>query len=340
MTKRILEKHPENPILTAADFPGAAMYIFNPGVIKYNGEYLMMADVATLAQPIFLHIARSKDGVHFTFDEKPLAWPEPDPIHPEDCIYDPRITKIGKEYFIVYASSSEGRGVRVGIVKTRDFEFFERVSIGSESGNRNGVLFPRKINGMYCRLDRPFGDPRDSAGMWVSYSPDGVFWGLSEPVMDPRVGLWDNGKIGAGAVPIETEHGWLCIYHGTTQTGAGVIYRLGAAMLDRENPAKVLARSEDAILWPEHDYEMFGRVPNVVFSCNAIVEDDGMVRIYYGAADTCVGLAEGHIEDIIESCYSKNPYLLRPKGSPYYLGDAPKAAPVRMEQPSAEPASV
>lgn len=296
------------------------MYVFNPGVIKYKGEYLMLCDVATLSQPIFMHLARSRDGVKFVFDKEPLAWPEADPAHPEDCIYDPRITELDGVYYILYASSSEGRGVRVGIVKTEDFVTFERVSTASEVGNRNGVLFPRKINGMFCRMDRPFGNPRDPAGMWISYSPDGVFWGKSEPMMNPRQGLWDNGKIGGGAVPIETEHGWLCIYHGTTMTGAGVIYRLGVAMLDLDNPARVIARGEDAVLWPEHDYEMHGRVGNVVFACNAIVEDDGLVRIYYGAADTCVGLAEGRLEDLIDACYRPNPYLLRPLGSPYYLG--------------------
>jgi predicted GH43/DUF377 family glycosyl hydrolase len=312
MSQRVFIKHPENPIVQPGDIPGgAAMYVFNPGAIKFRGEYLMMMDVATLAQPIVLWMARSKDGVHFTPDPAPVKWPAPDPLHPEDCIYDPRITKMGDDYFILYASSVGTIGVRVGIVKTRDFVTFERVSIGSDLGNRNGCLFPEKINGLYCRLDRPFGNPRDPSNIWVNYSPDLVFWGKSEMVLSNRSSLWDCHKIGGGAVPIKTDRGWLIIYHGTATTGAGIIYRLGVAMLDLQNPAKVLARGDDAVLWPEHPYELCGRVDNVVFACNAIVEPDDTVKVYYGAADTCIGLAEAKLSDLIDACYRPNPYILR-----------------------------
>jgi beta-1,4-mannooligosaccharide/beta-1,4-mannosyl-N-acetylglucosamine phosphorylase len=312
MTSRILRKHPENPIIKPEDIPGgAAMYVLNPGAIKFRGEYLILLDVATLAQSIILWLARSRDGVHFTPDPEPVKWPVPDPIHPEGCIYDPRITQIGEDYFILYASSNE-IGVRVGIVKTRDFQTFERVSIASELGNRNACLFPEKINGLYCRLDRPFGDPGAPCDIWISYSPDLVFWGRSQRVMANRPAFWDDHKIGGGAVPIKTDKGWLIIYHGTTSTGAGFIYRLGVAMLDLKDPSKVLARGEDAVLWPEHPYEMTGRVGNVVFTCNAIVEPDETVKIYYGAADTCIGLAEGKLSDLVDACYRPNPYILRP----------------------------
>lgn len=308
---RLLHKHPTNPVLTASQFSSDVMYAFNPGAIRHNGEYLIMADAATLAQPVVFWLARSRDGVHFTPDPEPLKWPSPHPDHPEDCVYDPRITRIDDEYVIVYASSSETAGVRVGIVKTRDFETFERVSIASEQGNRNGVLFPEKINGLYARLDRPFGNPNDTCGMWVSYSPDLVFWGRSRPVMGPRQGLWDDLKVGAGAVPIRTDKGWLEIYHGVTHTGANPIYRLGVCLLDLQDPSKVIARGEDTILWPEHGYELTGRVGNVVFTCNALVEDDDTVRIYYGAADTCIGLAEGRLGDLIDACFRKNSLRLR-----------------------------
>jgi len=310
-TPRIFQKHPENPIVKPQDIPGgAAMYVFNPGAVKFRGEYLMMMDVATLAQPIVFWLARSRDGVHFTPDPAPVNWPAPDPLHPEVCVYDPRITRMGDDYYILYASSSEV-GVRVGIVKTRDFETFERVSTASELGNRNGCLFPEKIDGLYCRLDRPFGDPRAACDIWISYSPDLVYWGRSQRVMANRSALWDNHKIGGGAVPIKTDKGWLALYHGTTTTGGGIIYRLGVAMLDLKDPSKVLARGEDAVLWPEHSYELSGRVDNVVFTCNAIVESDETVKIYYGAADTCIGLAEAKLGDLVDACYRKNPYLLR-----------------------------
>ncbi|PAW79375.1 MAG: glycosidase [Verrucomicrobia bacterium Tous-C9LFEB] len=310
--KRVLVKSPHNPVIKPSDFPGDVMYAFNPGAIRFNGEYLLMVDAATLAQPVTLWIARSQDGIHFTADPEPVNWPAPPEDHAEDCIYDPRITFIDGEYIILYASSSESAGVRVGIVKTKDFRTFERVSIASEQGNRNGALFPEKINGLYARLDRPFGDPNDTCGMWVSYSPDLIYWGRSRPVMSARPGLWDSLKVGAGAVPIKTDKGWLEIYHGVTFTGAGPIYRLGACMLDLKDPSKVIARGEDTILWPEHDYEMVGRVGNVVFSCNAVLTDEGTVRIYYGAADTCIGLAEGKLSDLIDACYKKNTLRMQP----------------------------
>jgi beta-1,4-mannooligosaccharide/beta-1,4-mannosyl-N-acetylglucosamine phosphorylase len=306
--KRIFIKHPDNPIIKPEDIPGDVMYAFNPGAIKHNGGYIIMLDAATLAQPIVFWLARSKDGVHFTADPEPVKWPCP-PNGLETCVYDPRITKMGDDYIIMYCSSGSA-GARIGIAKTRDFETYEHIAIGSEEGNRNGVLFPEKINGLYCRLDRPFGNPRETCNMWISYSPDLVFWGKSEPLMQVRAELWDNGKIGGGAVPIKTDKGWLIIYHGVTNTGAGVIYRLGTAMLDLNNPAKVIARGEDAVLWPEHDYELLGRVGNVVFTCNAIVEEDETVKIYYGAADTCIGLAEAKLSDLIDNCYRNNALTL------------------------------
>jgi beta-1,4-mannooligosaccharide/beta-1,4-mannosyl-N-acetylglucosamine phosphorylase len=194
------------------------------------------------------------------------------------------------------------------MVKTRDFVTFERLPAASEQGNRNGVLFPEKINGLYCRFDRPFGNPHtDSAGIWISYSPDLIHWGQSKAVMMPRKGgWWDNFKIGGGAVPIKTDRGWLNIYHGTTKTCSGILYFLGVALHDLEDPSIVISRGEDAVLWPEHPYEQNGRVPNVVFTCNAILEEDETVRIYYGAADTCIGLAEAKLDDLIDACFSKN----------------------------------
>jgi len=308
---RVFSKYAGNPVIKASDISEEVMYVLNPGAVKVNGEYIVMMDAATLAQPICFWIARSKDGVNFTPDPQPVKWPEPDPIHPEDCVYGPRITNIGDEYILMYASSNVKFGVRVGIVKTKDFETFERVATGSEQGNRNAVLFPEKINGLYARLDRPFGSASERCDLWISYSPDLVFWGKSQPLLPVRPGYWDDHKIGAGAVPIKTDKGWLEIYHGVSKTCNGFIYRLGAVILDLEDPAKVLARSEDAILWPEYDYELKGRVDNVVFTCNTILEDNGTVKMYYGAADSCIGMAEAKLNDIIEACYRKNPFILR-----------------------------
>ena len=308
--KRVFEKYENNPILKAGMLP-AARYVLNPGAVKFRDEYIIMMDVITLAQPVCFWIARSRDGVNFVPDKEPVNWPKSDPDHPEDCVYDPRITKIDDDYFICYASSNCKYGVRVGIVKTRDFISYERVSIASEQGNRNAVLFPEKIGGYYVRLDRPFGSERDTSGIWMSYSPDLVFWGKSKPLLDVREGLWDSLKVGGGPVPIKTEKGWLTIYHGVSESCNGFMYCLGVCLLDLNDPSKVIARCEDAILWPEEEYELKGRVDNVVFACNAIVEDDKTVKIYYGAADTCIGLATTTIDDLISACYSRNIFIFR-----------------------------
>lgn len=299
---RILEKYQNNPIITPKDMPKNVLYTFNPGAIKFNGEYILMMDVTTLDDIHRLWIARSKDGYNFDIEPEAINWPEPDPIHPEKCIYDPRITKIGNEYIILYASDLLQNEVRVGIVKTTDFINFERISIGSELGNRNGVLFPKKSNGLYMRFDRPFGNELNPCHMWLSYSPDLVFWGESRPLSYKGKPFYDGHKMGAGAVPILTEKGWLEIYHVVSSTCNGFIYRLKAMLLEKDDPSKIIGYTKDFLLWPEHDYEMKGRVMNVVFTCNALLEDDGTIKIYYGAADTNIGLATGSLKEIIAVC--------------------------------------
>jgi predicted GH43/DUF377 family glycosyl hydrolase len=299
MENRILKKYEGNPIITPSSMPCEVLYTFNPGAIKYNGEYILMMNATTLDDIHRLWLARSKDGYNFKPDPTPIKWPEPDPTHPETCTYDPRITKIGDEFIILYASDLFQNDVRIGIVKTKDFATFERVCIGSELGNRNGALFPEKIDNDYVRLDRPFGNELNPCYMWLSYSPDLIYWGKSRPIMYKGQPFNDGFKMGAGAVPIKTEKGWLEIYHTVSSTCNGFIYRLKACLLDLNDPSQVIGYTKDFLLWPEHDYEMKGRVTNVVFTCNAIPEADGSIKIYYGAADTNIGLAEGNIEEII-----------------------------------------
>ena len=299
--KRLLEKYENNPVMSPAKMPREVLYTFNPGAIKHNGEYIMIMDTTGLDDIHRLWIARSKDGYNFTPDPQPMKMPPVDPFHPEMNTYDPRITKIGDEYIIIYASDLEQNDARLGILRTKDFENFERVCTGSELGNRNGALFPEKFNDLYFRLDRPFGNELEPCSMWMSFSPDLVYWGNSRPVMYKGKPFKDGFKMGAGAVPIKTDKGWLEIYHTVSRTCNGFIYRLKACLLDLNEPWNVLGYT-DFILWPEHDYENRGRVSNVVFTCNAIPEDDGTLKIYYGAADTNIGLATGKIDELVEEC--------------------------------------
>lgn len=302
MSDRVLRKFSGNPIITPDKMPEEVMYTFNPGAIKHGDEYILIMDTTTLDDIHRLWIARSKDGYDFIPDDKPLPMPPVDASHPETCTYDPRITRIGDIYYLLYASDLSQNNVRIAILQTKDFRVFERVSIASELGNRNGALFPEKVDDLYVRLDRPFSNEQDPCAMWVSYSPDLVFWGKSKPVTYKGKPFMDGFKVGAGAVPIRTDKGWLEIYHTVSTTCNGFIYRLKACLLDLSDPSVVLGYTKKYILWPEHDYEMRGRVSNVVFTCNAILEKDGSIKIYYGAADTNIGLAEGSIDHLVALC--------------------------------------
>lgn len=302
---RLLKKYENNPIMTPSMLPIEALYTFNPGAIYHNGEYILMMDVTTLDDIHRLWIARSKDGYNFTPDQQPVKMPPVDPFHPEMNTYDPRITKIGDDYIILYASDLLQNDARVGIMRTKDFETFERICTGSELGNRNGVLFPKKFNDLYFRLDRPFGNELQPCSMWMSFSPDLIHWGQSRPIYYKGKPFVDGFKIGAGAVPIETDKGWLEIYHTVSTTCNGFVYRLKACLLDKDEPWNIIGYTKDFILWPEHDYENRGRVSNVVFTCNAILEDNGEIKIYYGAADTNIGLATGNIDEIIAACLTE-----------------------------------
>lgn len=309
--KGMFKRFEGNPVLTAGDLPCKAFYILNPGAIKFGGEYLLLVDVFHVEGGIIFWLARSSNGHDFKFDPAPVKWPRSYDWWEENGAYDPRITRIGEEYFIMYGSYNNQLGTRVGIVKTGDFVNFERVSICSEINNRNGVLFPEKINGLYCRLDRPFaGDESSPCDMWMSFSPDLVYWGECRPVMTTRAAHWDQLKLGGGAPPIRVKEGWLCIYHGVSGSCDGSIYSLFAAILDYREPWKVLARSKHPVLFPEMPYERDGRVANVVFTCNAIVEADQTVKIYYGAADTCIGLAEAKLNELVEACYGSYNYMM------------------------------
>jgi beta-1,4-mannooligosaccharide/beta-1,4-mannosyl-N-acetylglucosamine phosphorylase len=226
-------------------------------------------------------------------------------------IYDPRVTKIGDMHYIIHAGHS-GHTCRLSLVKTKDFKEFQWMGFISEVDNRNGVLFPEKINGLYARLDRP-NTGADTGDIWVSYSPDLIFWGKSRCVFRNWQGIrWAWTKIGPGAVPIKTPEGWLNIFHGVrTQCKAHFVYQLGVCLLDLNDPSKVKAMAEEAILIPEEQYELVGQTPSVVFTCGAVVEDNGEVKLYYGGADTVQCLATTSIERLIDACYAGKRYHRR-----------------------------
>jgi len=299
-----LERYEGNPILTARDFPQEVNSVFNAGAIKCDDEYILLNRVQRLDGTSCLWVARSRDGYHFTPDPEPAMLPsteEPFARYEEYGIEDPRITKIDDIYYITYVCYSS-LDCRVGLALTKDFKDFQRVGLISLPDNKDAVLFPQKIGKRYARLDRPMTAISGRGDIWISYSPDLLYWGDERVVMTPRPGRWDSNKIGAGPPPIKTEKGWLLIYHGVQRTASGHLYRLGVALLDLNDPSRVLGRARDTILHPSAPEDFFGDVSNVVFAVGAILEDNGELKIYYGAADQVMCLATGNVDHLIALC--------------------------------------
>jgi len=303
MTYDLVNRYKQNPIITLIDIPFPCNTVFNAGTAMINDKYILMLRVENLRGKSVFVLAESHDGIHFTIHKNPVMSPsnkEPFKTYEARGIEDPRITKIDDTYYILYTAYSQ-YSPRLAIAKTTDFVKFDRMGLISEPDNKDAALFPEKFNGYYARLDRPVS--ANQANMWISYSKDLIFWGRSKVVMETRPGYWDGNRLGAGAVPFRTKKGWLEIYHGVKNTAGGKIYRLGCALFDLMDPSKLIGRSSAPILSPFEIYERVGDVPNVVFSCGAIVHTSGKkVNIYYGAADTCICLGTVSVNDLIKKC--------------------------------------
>ncbi|MFW5753769.1 MAG: glycoside hydrolase family 130 protein [Marinilabiliaceae bacterium] len=303
----MITRYPHNPILTRKDVPYPVATVHNAGVTKFGEEYIMLFRSHKMNGRSILGLARSHDGLDWKVDPEPFLVPAREgnfARYEEYGVEDPRITFLDGEYLITYSAYSR-YGVRIGLAKTRDWRSVERFSLITEADYRNVVIFPEKFNGLYARLDRPHSEISPWS-VWISYSPDLRFWGESRLIMKPVQYHWDEMKIGPGAPPIKTGKGWLNIYHGVYPTMDGSVYRLGVALHDLEAPSRIIGVGDDWILQPEEPYELTGYVHNVVFTCGAIPEDDGTVKIYWGAADSvmCVGTAQ--IDDLVGLCLTNS----------------------------------
>jgi Predicted glycosylase len=239
----------------------------------------------------YLRVARSKDGVHFDIDGKPALFPEN--IYEMYGIEDPRITKLGDAYYINYSAVSQ-IGITTCLASTVDFKAFKKHGAIFGPDNKDVAIFPEKINGSYYALNRPASAYFKTNDIWIADSNDLVHWGNHKYLMGVREGFWDDGRVGASAVPFRIEEGWLEIYHGASRNNR---YCLGAALLDAEEPWKVIHRTETPVMAPEEEYETRGFFGNVIFNCGALYEE-GTVKIYYGASDTYVCYAEIQLDDI------------------------------------------
>ncbi len=306
MTTRITDelflRHGSNPILTAAQWPHTVNAVFNPGVTDLAGETLLLARVEDRTGLSHFGVARSADGVNdWVIETERAMLPEVARDSEQFGIEDPRITRIGEDYMIVYTGYSSD-GPLVALATTRDFRSYERQSVLFPPEDKDAALFPRRFDGRFAALHRPVSiTPNHAAHIWISRSPDLRHWGDHKILLRAREGSWwDAHKVGLCAPPLLTEQGWLLLYHGVRTTAAGSIYRLGLALLDTVEPEHVLARSNEWIFAPDAPYERIGDVDQVVFSCGWQILDDGdTVRMYYGAADTSICLATASLSALL-----------------------------------------
>jgi len=301
----IITRFKKNPILTRKDVPYPVVTVHNAGIVKHNDRYIMLFRSHLQNGRSIIGRADSEDGFSFTVHPKPFLIPSTDNIFAEYEAFgveDMRISLVENEYLLTYSAYCH-HGVRIALARTRDFEKVERIALITQADLRNVVIFPEKFGDRYVRLDRPHSEI-SSWSIWISYSPDLVHWGDSRVIMKPVVYHWDEMKIGPGAPPFKTDKGWLHIYHGVFKTMSGTVYRLGAALHDLDDPANIIGVSDQWILQPEDPWEVIGYVPNVVFTCGAVPEDDGTVKIYWGGADTVMCAGTAVIDDLVSVCLS------------------------------------
>lgn len=302
-SREIFTRSSRNPILKPQDFPSMVNAVFNPGAVEYDGKTLLLARVEDRTGLSCLAVATSSNGVDgWQIDWDRRMQPERDSFTERWGIEDPRITRVGDEYFIVYTGYSLG-GPLVCLAITRDFVTFERRGVLQPPEDKDAAIFPRTFDGRWALIHRPAPASQEhGAHIWLSRSPDLRHWGDSRVLLAARRGgWWDANKIGLGPPPLETSDGWLICYHGVRTTASGSSYRLGLALLDLDDPSHVLSRGDEWVFGPHASYERAGDVHDVVFPCGWLLDDDGeTIRMYYGAADTTVCMATASLSDLLE----------------------------------------
>jgi predicted GH43/DUF377 family glycosyl hydrolase len=298
----LFRRSADNPIVTAADLPYRANTVFNPGAASLGDETLLLMRVEDLRGISHLSVARSRDGrSDWRIDPEPALRPAPE-RHPEEVwgIEDPRVTWLPeREAFGVAYTAYSRRGPLVSLALSPDLRSFTRLGPAMPPDDKDAALFPRRFDGRWALIHRP--TPLVGAShIWLSWSPDLRHWGDHTLLLPARDGAWwDAGKIGLGPPPLETSEGWLLMYHGVHRTASGSLYRLGLALLDLERPDRVLRRSDEWVFGPAQTYERVGDVVGVVFPCGWVVQGDELL-LYYGSADTSIGLATASLSDVLD----------------------------------------
>jgi len=296
----LFQRSEENPLLSTHELPYQANAVFNAGAADLGDEVVLLLRAESASGRSHITVARSKNGVTgWRVAERALLHPAQGFPYETYGVEDCRVTRMEDldAWGLAYTAYCE-HGPGVAVALTEDFETVERVGLAFPPDDKDAVLFPRKFNGLYAMLHRP---AVGGGSIWIGYSPDLVFWGKTDMVVPLRGGpWWDGNRVGAGPPPIETEAGWLLIYHGVKEVVGQPLYRFGAALLDLNEPHKLIARSRRWLLTPRAPYEQVGDAPNVVFPTGAFVRGEEL-WVYYGASDSCICLATARLEDVLEA---------------------------------------
>jgi predicted GH43/DUF377 family glycosyl hydrolase len=305
--RELFHRHQANPILTYADWPYPVNAVFNPAAAQLaDGTTVVLARVEDTTGISHLSVARSANGVDgWAIDPVPLLAADPGVESEQWGFEDARVVFVPElERWAITCTAYGPGGPAVYLAMTEDFRSVERHGIIRRPEDKNAALLPHKIGGEWVLFHRPHTEYTSSrGGIFVSRSPDLHSWQAPEEVMQPRDGAWwDSLRIGIGPPPLQTEHGWLLVYHGVKQMVGGAIYRVGLALLDLDEPTRVLHRSPQWILGPLESYERIGDVPNTIFPCGLIHDvATGDLRLYYGAADTTIGLATAPLAVLLDT---------------------------------------
>lgn len=298
--KQTLKRYAQNPIITNGMMPFNCRGVFNSSAVKFGKGYVMIlrAEGYNLLDSFWL--AYSDDGYKWRIGDMIPLPDTPDYLEFGANQYDPRITKIGDVYYITFCV--HGKDVRMGLMSTKDFKSFAWEGFITGSGFRNTVLFPEKINGMYMAWERP----NQTGDIWLTQSPDLKFWGQQKLVLPYRDVPWAWGKIGPCGTPIKTAKGWLSIFHGVQILGASqMVYHAGVMLTDLHEPWKLIRFGNEPILTPETDYEVAGHIATTVFASSQVVEDDGSVKVYYGASDRYQCVADTTVDALLEAALTR-----------------------------------
>jgi len=304
--RELFRRHPANPILTAADWPRPVNVVFNPAAVEIDGETVLLARVEARTGISHLTAARSANGVDgWTVATEPLLAPLEGSHSEQWGFEDARavwVEELGRH--VITCTAYGPAGPAVFLATSEDFRTVERIGIVVAPEDKNAALLPERVGGQWILFHRPTsGFATTHAGISLSRSSDLRTWSPPEVVMQPRAGAWwDSLRIGIGPPLLKTEHGWLLIYHGVKETVGGAIYRVGLALLDLDEPTRVLRRTSNWVLSPQEPYERQGDVANALFPCGLIHDvDRGELRLYYGAADSSICLATASLDDVLET---------------------------------------